>query len=212
MKLARGNAQSRNFTGFIPRGGGWEISFFLRAVNCVSRVSAKAFWGAFFSAKPVFVTQKTGVCGATPVFLRVPCGLNWRALELFSGGGMSKTGSSRVPNAGGTSKGGLVVRATYPRPRDWNGLRGNTAGKCLSFFKEQKKAACVSVFPNENGTTNGQTTCPTSSPTPAPHAAQDAPRTSREPGPHFRIRLYIRGSMTKNLPSPCPYSENAPAN
>ena len=105
---------------------------------------------------------------------------------------MSKTGSSRVPNAGGTSKGGLVVRATYPRPRDWNGLRGNTAGKCLSFFKEQKKAACVSVFPNENGTTNGQTTCPTSSPTPAPHAAQDAPRTSREPGPHFRIRLYTR--------------------
>ena len=68
---------------------------FLRAVNCVSRVSAKALLGAFFSAKPGFLAQNTGFCGATPGFLRVPRGFNWRALELFFGGGMSKTGSSR---------------------------------------------------------------------------------------------------------------------
>ena len=47
---------------------------------------------------------------------------------------------------------------------------------------------------------------------PNPGAARDAPRTSREPGSHFRTRLYIRGSIAKNMSSPCPYSERAPAN
>ena len=78
----------------FPAGGGWEMNSFWRAVNCGSRVSAKAFWGPFL-AKPVFLAGGMGFCGATPVFLRVPRGFNWRALELFPGGGMSKTGSSR---------------------------------------------------------------------------------------------------------------------
>ena len=30
---------------------------------------------------------------------------------------------------------------------------------------------------------------------PNPSAARDAPRTSREPGPHFHIRLYIYGAL-----------------
>ena len=75
-------AEKWGFPGFIPRGGGMANNcHFLRAVNFVSRVSvisAKAFslffslfflfFSSFFSAKPRFLAQKTGFCGATPGF------------------------------------------------------------------------------------------------------------------------------------------------
>ena len=38
---------------------------------------------------------------------------------------------------------------------------------------------------------------------PNPGAARDAPRTSREPGPHFRIRLYT-GQYNKENVLPVP--------
>ena len=49
---------------------------------------------------------------------------------------------------------------------------------------------------------------------PNPGAARDSPRTSREPGPNvpFFVCGFIRGSITKKISSPCPYSERAPAN
>ena len=50
---------------------------------------------AFFKRNPFF-GERRGFCDATPGLLRAPRGLNWRAHGLFfSGGGMSKTGSSR---------------------------------------------------------------------------------------------------------------------
>ena len=38
---------------------------------------------------------------------------------------------------------------------------------------------------------------------PNPGAARDAPRTSREPGPHFRMRLYM-GKYNKENALPVP--------
>ena len=82
-----------------PREG-VGIDFFLCVVNYVSRASAQVLGRAFLAQNPFFA-QKTGFCGATPGFWFwcVPRGFNWRALELFSGGGggmMSKTGNFRA--------------------------------------------------------------------------------------------------------------------
>ena len=43
----------------------------------------------------------------------------------------------------------------------------------------------------------------TTGPSPNPGAARDAPRTSREPGPHFRVRLYT-GQYNKERALPVP--------
>ena len=47
---------------------------------------------------------------------------------------------------------------------------------------------------------------------PNPGAARDAPRTSREPGPPFSYTAVYEAIHLKDVSSPCPYSERAPAN
>ena len=80
------------------------MNYFLRAAHCFPRVSKEVFFLPSFFCHFLelfadlffFGEMKTGFCGATPRFLRVPrSGFNWRALGLFFGGGMSKTGNSR---------------------------------------------------------------------------------------------------------------------
>ena len=52
----------------------------------IRALARKRFLGAFFSAKPGVLAQKTGLCGAKPGLLRVPRGFDWRALESLFGG------------------------------------------------------------------------------------------------------------------------------
>ena len=83
----------QEFSRFHSPRGGWGIEFsFVRGELCFAR-QRESFLLAFFSEKPGF-WRKKGVCGATPGFGRAPRGFHWRAIELLSGGGMSKTGNS----------------------------------------------------------------------------------------------------------------------
>ena len=50
----RPSRRAGTFPVSFSEGWGWELNYNSCAVNCASRVSAEAFWGAFLAQNPFF--------------------------------------------------------------------------------------------------------------------------------------------------------------